>query len=445
MKSLEMAYGLALLMTVILVCCISYGCYRFVESTIDSVPREMFIMLGIVCCICIAIVVSGASLFVLRWLNYRSRQIFAKNGLYPHIYDGRCYVNLNEEGAQRIAALSHCKPSASTVAKVVESSNILSKNDPAMIPGPAAPAMLSVEKVISYDPIQSPHCLCAGSTGSGKTSATYQILSRLKDLHRCEFIIAEKGGVNWGLQATATTTEQIAGVIIRANEEMERRQELLRQHDVDHVAVLPQPLPYIVLVLEEMDAVFDELKMIDRALRTSTIVALRNIARMGRKAGVCLVAISQSGTVDVFDAHVRKNLGNVLLFRSEHTVANNWQVGERLNNLPVGMAYSVGHGGFVQFGQTARPQLVINGSCGPLGSSNAVEPVAPVAPVVAQSEASLPRLARGCEPDEQLAAQLRQLHQSGVSKTKLCKQVWGYKDDVAFGLLNGILGSGGAQ
>lgn len=445
MKALEMAYGLALLVTVILVCCISYGCYRFVNLTISSIPYEALLLLGLTCCASAGAVVSGGALFVLRWLSARSRQIYAKNGLYPHVCDGMGgYVNLNEAGAQSIAALSACRPSAGTVGKIAETCRQIGSYDPALIPGPAAPAMLTVEEVVSFDPRQTPHVLCIGSTGSGKTSATYQILSAMMNRHRCEFIVCELGGVNWGIQAMATKIEDIAKVIINADEEMGRRQELLRLHDVDHVSALPQPLPYKVIVLEEMDAVFDRLKLTNQAMRREVLVALRNIARMGRKAGICLVAVSQSGTTDAFDAQCRKNFGNVFLFHSEHTVSNAWQVGERLNNLPAGMAYSVAHGGFVQFGLSPRPQLVRNDSCAAEESGNAVAPVDPVVPVVAQPEVSLPRLSRGCEPDEQLAEQLRQLHQSGVSKTKLCKAVWGYKDDVALGVLNGVL-VGGAQ
>lgn len=241
--------------------------------------------------------------------------------------------------------------------------------------------------------------------------------------------------MNWGNQAKATATVDIANTIIGVQKEMERRQELLRNNDVDHVSALPNPLKYLVLVSEETDSVFDDLKMTNRGLRTAAIVALRSIARMGRKAGICLVAVSQSGTADVFDSHVRKNLGNVLLFRSEHTVADAWRVGEKLNALRAGMAYSLAHEDFVQFDLQERPQLA-QGTF-----QKAVQADTQVVPVECGFNAVVQRLERGCEPDEQLAEQLRQLYQKGVSKTKLCEQVWGYKDGVVFGILNSILGS----
>lgn len=161
MKSLEMAWSLALLMTVLLICWISYACYRFVEATIASIPCEAFIILGVVCCASFGLIVSGGAIYIVRWMSYRSRHIFAKHGLYPHVYDGRGYVNLNEVGAQRIAALSSCKPSASVISKVAESWQQIGSQDPAMIPGPAADVKqpLTVSSVMNFDPKTSPHWL----------------------------------------------------------------------------------------------------------------------------------------------------------------------------------------------------------------------------------------------------------------------------------------------
>ena len=96
----------------------------------------------------------------------------------------------------------------------------------------------------------------------------------------------------------------------------------------------------------------------DRATRDATIVSLRNIARMGRKCGIILVAVTQSGTTDLLDGHMRRNFGNVLLFRSEHTIPEMWRLkGVKLSDLPPGAAYSVRHSAVVNFPLTARPVL----------------------------------------------------------------------------------------
>lgn len=443
MKSIEMAWSLALLMTVILICCIIYACYRFVETTIASIPCEAFVILGLVCCASLGFVVSGASVFAVRWMSYRSQQIFAKRGLFPHVYDGREFVNLNEQGAQTMAALSAGgKPPAAVVSKMLD------RLDPALIPGPAAdaPAPLTVADFMSFDLKTSPHFGLFGSSGSGKTCACFQILSEFKRLYDCEFVICEFGGVNWGFQAQATQVDQIAHVIIDVKEEMERRQELLRQHDVAHVSDLPEQKRLLILVIEEFDSTFQNLRVLDKQLRHRkqlhhrAVVALRAIAAMGRKAGVCLVVVSTGSTLDVIDSQMRRNLVNVLLFRSENTVAQSWRVREKLNNLPSGRAYSIAHSDFVQFDRIERPQLVQKTSPQTVQCDS---PVVPVVPVVAGGcevvVPVVPRLERGCEPDEQLAEQLRQLVKSGLSKTKLCEQLWGYKDGAKLSILNRIL------
>ena len=192
-----------------------------------------------------------------------------------------------------------------------------------------------------------------------------------------------------------------------------------------------------MLGAEEVDSVFDDLKIMDRTLRAKALVALRNIARMGRKAGICLVVISQSGTGDVLDGQVRKNLSNAFLLRCEHTTTESWRIKEKLTHLPPGMAYSVPHKELIQFDLTPRPELV---KISPPDVPNLPVSKEPVAAVAGGCKAVLPRLERGCEPDDELAKQLRELHRAGWSKTSLCKELWGYKDGAVLSELNQILG-----
>lgn len=371
-----------------------------------------------------------------------------RTGLYPAILEpGGGWTLLNEPRAQTLAALAAAsprRPTAAMVGRVLAEPTTPALPEPLPMPQIAAPAVpLTAAEVVDVDPRERPHWLLVGSTGSGKTVAAYSILAELSRRASCAFTICEPGGVNWAGQATATTTPEIAGAIIDAAGEMTRRQDLLRQADVDHVQDLPEPLPYRVLVLEETEAVLDDLRLTDKDLRTETIIALRSIARMGRKAGVCLVAITQAGTTDVFDAHLRKNIGNVLLFRSEHSVSETWRIPQRLTALPAGCAYSVTHGGLVQFGRAPRPQLV---QPAPRGIPVDWPTTAPVAggcsgstPVVAGSDPVVQRLEPGREPSPQLAAQLRQLHAAGWSKTSLCIAAWGYKDGVVWAILDRVL------
>ena len=300
--------------------------------------------------------------------------------------------------------------------------------------------------MVDVDPRTSPHWLLVGSTGSGKTVASYRILSELTRRNPCQVTICEPGGVNWAGQATATNTREIAQTIGDVAGELERRQALLRSADVDHVQDLVPPLPYVVLVAEETESVLDDLRLTDRATRDATIIALRSIARLGRKCGIVLVAVTQSGTTDVFDSHVRKNIGNVLLFRSEHTVSEMWRLaGVRLSDLPPGAAYSVRHGAMVSFPMTARPVLQLaqpGGATGgiPVADWPTTGRLQAVAPVVDGSVPVVQRLEAGRQPDPTTAATMRRLYSEGWSKTRLCVECWGYKDGAVWSYLERALG-----
>lgn len=454
MKALEAAAWLIFLVIVGAVAALGYLVYRLVESTVAAVPAVAFQIGGGAALLAFVFVVAGGAIAIVRWMALRSRQIQHKDGLYPQVYhhvDGQArYIDLNAPNAQALAVMHQhrgARAGAASVGRVLDWQPALPE-----LPEPAQ-APLTVASVTAVDPRTAPHWLLVGTTGSGKTLASYAILSELARRAPCEFVITEPGGVNWGPQTTATTTPQIAHAILAVQEEMERRQDLLRRCGVDHVQDLAEPLPYLVLVAEETDAVLDDLRLTDRETRTATVIALRAIARMGRKCGVCLMAVSQSGTTDVFDSHVRKNLSNVLLFRSEHTVAETWRAGVKLGDLAPGAAYSVRHGEFVQFPYAMRPAL----------PTVDVEPLELVEPVLEDdgipvqnwprtgavpggsggSEAvpggSYPVLAANEEPPRELAGLMRQWYAAGVSKNELCRRVWPAKNGKTWEMLDRAL------
>lgn len=327
-------------------------------AALDAIGPGLFIAGVLVVAGAGAFVMIGGAVAVVRAVNLKSRQVHHHDGLYPVLYhrqDGRAaYYNPNSEHAQALAVMHAAgRATSASVGRVLDW-------QPTAAPVPSGPAAQSLTPadVVDVDPRTAPHWLLIGSTGSGKTSASYRILGDLVRRHPAEVVICEPGGVNWSGQATATNTAEIARTIAGVNVELERRQSLLRQADVDHVQDLAQPLPYLVVVCEETESVLDDLKLTDRATRDATVIALRSIARLGRKCGICLVAVTQSGSLDVFDAHVRRNVSNVLLFRSEHTVSEQWRLpGVRLQDLQPGQAYSVRHGAVVNFPMTARPVL----------------------------------------------------------------------------------------
>ena len=395
-------------------------------------------------------VVIGGAVAIVRAINLKSRQVHHHDGLFPVLYHPSGYVNVNEAQAQTLAVMHMhrgARATSASVGKVLDWQPALPE-----LPAPA-PAALTTAEVVDVDPRTSPHWLLVGSTGSGKTVASYGILRELTRRNPCQTVICEPGGVNWAGQATATNTREIAMAIGDVHSELQRRQELLRAADVDHVQDLPEPLPYLVLVAEETESVLDDLKLQDKATRDNTIVALRSIARLGRKCGICLVAVTQAGSLDVFDSHVRKNVGNVLLFRSEHTVSETWRLaGVRLQDLAPGWAYSVRHGAMVSFPMVARPVLPqvaqpVQPVVGAIGTTNGI-PVDnwpgytgcdPVVAVVGGSGPVVQRLEPGRQPDPTTAAELRRLYAKGWSKTRLCQECWGYKDGIVWAFLDAAL------
>lgn len=337
--------------------------YRLTDRTIQAIDRHygdtFWLILAVFTAVSIGTLVAGGVIAKVRAWN---SQIHARKGLFPILNTRNGNINLNETGAQTLMAIAGAagKVSAPTAGRVIDHHfrNAQPPEVPQIEMAAERPSITVSDVVGSINPRTSPHWLLIGTTGSGKTSASYSILQEMARRAPCEFAITEPGGINWGQQAIATRSNEISDIIIRTKEEMERRQEIMRAEDVDHIEDLKTPPPYLVLVTEEMDAVLDELKLTDLQRRIQTLVALRAIARMGRKPGVCLFAVSQSGTTDVFDTHVRKNMGNVLLFRSEHTVNEMWRLqGIKLNSLSQGAAYSIHHSSVVQFPHVPRPQL----------------------------------------------------------------------------------------
>ena len=461
MRALEAAAWVIFLAIVGAVIGLGYLVYRLAENTVTTIDRTWgpaFYQIGAGgLLLAFLLVVIGGAVTLVQWMARRSRYIHARGGMFPvSAQRGGQFANPNEAGAQSLAVMAAAgkRPTAALASRVIDAQ--YTARDRAIheryteqttaLPAPAA--ITARDVVASVNLRTSPHWLLIGATGGGKTSASYSILDEMRRAAPCEFRITEPGGVNWGSQAAATRADDIAEVIVETQREMERRQGLLVAEDVDHIEELDDPPPYIVLVTEEMDAVLDNLKLTNLERRKQVLVALRDLARMGRKPGICLFAVSQSGTTDVFDAHVRKNMKNVLLFQSEHTVNEMWRVDIRLAELPIGAAYSVRHAAVVQFPQARRPLLAAPQPLqptreeSPIGVYNwpTTDAVVPVVPVVSGCDPVVQRLERGREPDPQLAAQLRQLHAAGWSKTALCQTAWGYKDGTTWAILERVLG-----
>ncbi len=228
------------------------------------------------------------------------------------------------------------------------------------LPEPVVSVSVTPQQVLDgYDPEREPHWLLVGQTGSGKSHAVFGITQHIARRYPAQFMVLEKGGVDWNSQAAARTIDGYARALDAVEGERQRRVELLRAADVGHVSQLPEPPPMLVVVIEEAESTYGRLFELDRQQARAFMATLRDLASQGRKQGIVLIVATQTGTTGVFDGPTRRNLGNTLLFRSEAIVGDQWGV-PRAVNLPTlasGTAYSTKYACTVAFPLTGRPNL----------------------------------------------------------------------------------------
>lgn len=456
---LNILEGIAKLIFVVIVGAVlaaGYLVYRLVEATVQAIDRAwgdtLYLIAGGVSLAVFVLVAVGGALALVRWMVRRSRHVHARDGLFPVIdAGGGRYVNVNETGAQSLAvAMSAGRLSAPTAGRIIDAHykpfDAAQQVQPVELPS----APLTVADLANVSPRTDPHWLLVGAPGSGKTSASYAILSAMIARSMCEFVVCELGGVHW--PGAASTVPEIVRAVTAVDAELMRRLAMLRDAGMEHNDDLPDPQPLLVLLAEELDSTLQELPLaVGRDERRAFVASLRKIASMGRKAGISLFAVSTSGTSDVFDGHVRKSVSNVLLFRSEHTVGDAWRLpGVRLNDMPTGMAYSVRHGATVRFTQSTRPRLPLARLAEPAEPDAILAPdwprQAPEPAVLGGSDwfsrlsaGSWPVLGSNEEPPAELAAQMQDWYASGVTMNEIRRRVWPAKNGVIWNMLQSIL------
>ncbi len=433
------------------------------------VTRSLVVRLGVAGTV---LLIGGAWELVL-WLRLRRKLVYPQHALYPAVMVEpvwpllgpgdliRVRLPVNEERSQVVAALTN-----GTLDRLPAGGVRAVLNPPKgeeMLPVSDGNRLLSAGEAVAIDLVTHPHALLVGQTGSGKSTATRYLLTQMAERYPCEFVICEPGGVDWNTAAAAWTEAGIAAAIKAVYGEMVRRLDLLREADRSHANELG--LRYVVLVVEEMEAVLDDLGDLSREAQRRTRVRLRQIARMGRKAGIPLVAVTQAARTDVFDSHVRTNLAEVWLFRNSQTTAEMFRVkGVQLPGLGQGMAYSLRHQAMVQFPLVrARPLLrlsplyhqrltppdlddiargeVIEGevidevgavvgrtvATAATGEMGSVEAVA----TVARGEL----IEGGRRPTAAEAERMRAYFRQVGSKSAVCRRFYGYKDGPVWGFV----------
>lgn len=411
---------------------------RTLAVLFDELPG--FVIAAKIAVIAVAVfaIVKGGIHLLTAW-NERNHVWPDHAGVLPMVKGGEDYVNHTPPAVALIAAIMGDKKPTAAVARGLLRAGLGQygteqvNGEWEVVEPPALEAGTGQFDIGRVDPRTAPHWLFIGQTGSGKSTAAYTVLDQLRQRHNAEFNLCEPGGVDWNRQADHIEYDDIATAIAGEYEVMRERQGYLREHDVSHIADLPESIPYRYLVLEEADSLFDNLNR-DRA--KDALFHLRELARMGRKTGIGLIALSQTALADVFNTHVRGNLNNVFLFRGSQQIARNWGVSKLVDlpSLPPGRAYDLAYERTIQFPNAARPDLQ-NGA-----TNSVVRPVVqPVATATTAVDAYSQRLAKGRKPSPAVAKAMRQLHAGGMSKTKICFRFWDYKDGVVWSHLNDAL------
>lgn len=164
-------------------------------------------------------------------------------------------------------------------------------------------------KITIYDMVKNPHLLIAGETGSGKSTQLRSVLTALIqtipperlelylcDLKRSEFHLFRHVEHVRGLFNSAREMEPM---LKHLQKEMKRRGDILDHYEVSHVDDLSEPLPYIVLCIDEVALLQEEKKL---------MALVEEISAIGRALGVFLILSMQRPDRKVLDGKLKNNL-----------------------------------------------------------------------------------------------------------------------------------------
>lgn len=163
--------------------------------------------------------------------------------------------------------------------------------------------------ILAYDMVKNPHLLIAGETGSGKSTQLRSVLTALIqtlpperlelylcDLKRSEFHLFRhiehvRGPFN--------SAREMEPMLKHLQKEMRRRGDILDHYEVSHVDDLSEPLPYIVLCIDEVALLQEERKL---------MALVEEISAIGRALGVFLILSMQRPDRKVLDGKLKNNL-----------------------------------------------------------------------------------------------------------------------------------------
>lgn len=336
-----------------------YLAYRLVEETVTVIDRTwgaaFYQIAGGASLLAFVMVTVGGAVVLVQWMARKSRQIGARDGLYPRIDGGHGqYADLNEPGAQSLAVMAAAgrRPTAALAGRVIDA-HYRQPDAPAPPVLPAQPEQLGYypSRVDVYSaplprdlalpvgvdgggqPVTLPlrnlgNVLVGGLPGGGKSELLASMIAGLlrQDAtgQRVQIAAIDTKLVTFGnLPALAALYAPPALEIDDAHALTEAllaevRERFQRLHAAgtrsveEYQARTGETLAYIVALIDELaDLTADS----DRRRGAAWLAAATEIGRKGRAAGVSLVMATQRPSSDVIPSSLRNLAGASVAFR----------------------------------------------------------------------------------------------------------------------------------
>ena len=180
----------------------------------------------------------------------------------------------------------------------------------------------SVGDKLWMDMSANPHMIVSGTTGSGKSTFLHVLIynAMMRD-DLLVYVSDPKNGVEFGdydggaVKYVATSYSSTLEMITYIHEEMERRYQVMKKHNVSKIEDNENLFPKILLIIDEVA----ELMLVDqdksnktRGLFQKTLISL---AQKARSCGVYIVLATQRPSIDVITGLIKANFPARLAFK----------------------------------------------------------------------------------------------------------------------------------
>jgi hypothetical protein len=183
---------------------------------------------------------------------------------------------------------------------------------------------MSVDGLASWDLRDSPHLLCAGKTGRGKTESINTLIAEavdagfetwIVDPKRVEFS-SHRGHPH--IRAVATNVDSMVATIEEVWEIMEARYQLIEDENLDPKDLPLDEFPPIMLVMDELHEWTDRVnewwkenkaKVKGTGTQHPIVAKWKSIGRLGRSARVHMIVGIQRPDAEFMSGAARENFG----------------------------------------------------------------------------------------------------------------------------------------